>query len=180
MNYRIMRRLVLVGLAGLAMAVMAGPAMATKLPLNVTCPEFNSEDKTDSTVFQGKAKNLLVPAGHSCVIWGADVTKNVTVESGGFFGASNSTIGRDLISHSALVIDSGVYYTPGGKGPGPVTVGRDVILTGSSDNLDFCDTTVIRDFSVNGLHNAFELQIGDSSKRDLDYTGNFYSCQGES
>ncbi len=180
MNQRITQRLILLGVIGITMAAMAPAAMAkTKAPTNVTCPEFNPSDQTDSSVFQGTAKNLVVPAGHFCVIWGADVTKNVTVESGGFFGASNSTIGHDLVSHGALVIETGAYYTPGGKGPGPVTVGRDVILSGSSDNLDFCDTTVVRNFVANGLHNAFELQLGDTSERDLDYTNNFDSCQGE-
>lgn len=170
------RRLILLGLAGGAMAAMAPAAMAA--PQNVTCPEYNAEDKTDSTVFQGTAKNLLVPAGHFCVIYGAHITKNVTVEKEAGFGAINSTIGHDLISNSAAVVSTGVYQTAGGKGPGHVVVGHNITLSGHSFNLDFCDTTVKHNFNVNGLNNAFELQIGDTSQKNLDYTDNFYSCQG--
>ena len=46
-----------------------------------------------------------------------------------------------------------------------MVVGHNISLTGSSFNLDFCDTTVVHDFSVNGLKNAYELQIGDSIEK---------------
>jgi hypothetical protein len=168
----------LLALAGIAMAVMAPAAMAKGPPKVVVCPEYKGNDPTDSTVFQGTAKNLLVPAGHTCQIYGANITKDVTLESGSFFDAINSTIGRDLISNGATVVYLGVYQTEGGKGPGPVVVGHNIMLTGSSANLDFCDTTVSHNFIVNGLKNKYELQIGDSSQKNLDYTDNFYSCQG--
>jgi hypothetical protein len=169
------RRLLVFGLAGVAMAAMASAAMAAP-PTNVTCPEYNGTE--DSTVFQGTAKNLIVPPGHFCAIYGAHITRNVTVESEAFFAAINSTIGHNLISNGAAVIDTGVYKTPGGKGPGPVVVGHDITLSGHSSNLDFCDTTVNHNFNINGVNNAFELQIGDTSERNLDYTERYYSCQG--
>jgi hypothetical protein len=175
---RMMRRLTLLGLAYTAVAVVAPAAMAAHSSKNVTCPEYNPNDNTDSTVFQGTAKNLVVPPGHSCVIYGANVTRNVTAESGSFFGAINSTIGHDLISNGAAVVDTGVYQTPGKKGPGHVTVGGDIMLSGSSFNLDFCDTTVKHNFVVNGLLNEYELQIGDTSQNNLDYKDGFWSCQG--
>src|SRR5208282_1237360 len=80
------RQLAVLGLACLAMAAMAPVAMAAmKPPRDVTCPELKETDPTDSTVFQGTAKDLLVPAGHFCQIYGADITKNVILESGSFF-----------------------------------------------------------------------------------------------
>ncbi len=173
------RRVILLGAAVVAMVAAAAMAPAA-MARTTTCPEFNPEDTTDSTVYQSTAENLVVPAGHSCVIYNAHITSNVTVQSGAFFAAMNSTIGNNLISRGASVVYTGVYYTPGGKGPGHVTVGHNIVLKGSSYNLDFCDTTVGNDFIVRELHNAYELQIGDSSKQDLDYTGDFYSCQGES
>ncbi|HXB17083.1 MAG TPA: hypothetical protein VNV44_15210 [Solirubrobacteraceae bacterium] len=165
--------LALVGVA----VLVTGPAAQARVPKLVTCPEYNPNDNTDSTVFQGTAQNLVVPAGHACVIAGAKITKNVTLESGSTFGAIGSTIGRDLISNGASVVTTGVYQTPGGKGPEPVLVRHDIVLNGSSYNLDFCDTTVGHNFTANGLQNAYELQIGDSSKNNLDYTDDFYSCQ---
>ncbi|HUH81558.1 MAG TPA: hypothetical protein VLZ06_09555 [Solirubrobacteraceae bacterium] len=172
------RRLVLVGLVSVATAVIVPAAIAAGPPRVVTCPEYNANDPTDSTVYQGTAMNLFVPAGHECVMYGADISHDVTLESGSLFGAISSTIGHDLVSHGAAVISTGVYQTLGGKGPGPVVVGDNITLKGSSFNLDFCDTTVVHDFKVNGLKNAYELQIGDTSKNNLDYVDNFYSCQG--
>lgn len=169
----IRRPILLLGITGVAMAASAPAAMAGSS--FTYCPIFNN---TDSSLYQGTAKNLIVPANQACVIYGATITKNVTLEPGSFFAAESSTIGANLISHGAAVIDTGVYYTPGGKGPGPVAIGHNVVLTGSSYNLDFCDTTVGHDFKVNGLKNAFELQIGDTSKNNLDYKEGFYSCQG--
>jgi hypothetical protein len=165
-------------LAVAATAAMAPAAMAKGPPNVVVCPEYKEHDPTDSTVFQGKAKNLVVPAGHTCQIYGAHITRNVTLESGSFFNAIGSTIGHDLVSNGAAVVYLGVYQTEGGKGPGPVVVGHDITLSGSSYNLDFCDTFVHHNFDVNGLKNAYELQIGDTSQKNLDYVDDFYSCEG--
>ena len=170
------RRFVLLGLTGAA-AFAAATSSATAAG-NVTCQGYDPNDVTDAHVFQGSAANVTVPPGASCVIANANVTGNVTIGSGALFGAINSTIGNDLVSNGAAVVDTGVYSTPGGKGPGPVKVGHNITLSGSSYNLDFCDTTVGNDFVANNLKNAFELQIGDTSMRDLDYTDGFYSCNG--
>jgi hypothetical protein len=55
------------------------------------------------------------------------------------------------------------------------------MLSGSSPSpgyFGFCDATVMHDFKVNGVSNTFECQIGDPSQKNLDYTDNFYICNG--
>ena len=127
--------------------------------------------KTKCTgLFTGTAKDLVVPAGGSCVLEGATVTHDVTVGSGAFFGIDNSTVGHDVTSTGAAQIEF-IGYT------GPISVGHDVTLTGTSPeaqsygNYDVCDTTIGHDLTIKNAHLAYEIDLGDTGTQPEDICG---------
>src|SRR5690348_17046055 len=76
-------------------------------------------------VFTGTTKDLVVPPGAVCVVEGATITHDLTVGSGATMGIENSTVGHDVIGTGAAQIEF-IGYT------GPISVGHDIALTGTS------------------------------------------------
>src|SRR5690349_16657429 len=91
-------------------------------------------------VFTGTTKDLVVPAGNACAVVGATITHDLIVEKGASVGVDSSSIGHDLKGTGAALVEL-IGYT------GPIMVGHDVTLTGTSPEAqsygayDVCDTT---------------------------------------
>src|SRR3954463_13758724 len=78
----------------------------------VALPEAASSQTTECTgTLNGTYDRILVPAGATCTLAGATVSKNLTVEQGAWLFAHQSSIGGNLMSRDAKtvrVIDTNV------------------------------------------------------------------------
>jgi len=119
-------------------------------------------------VFTGTTKDLVVPAGNACAVIGATITHDITVEKGASLGIDNSTVGHDVKGTGAALVEF-IGYT------GPINVGHDVTLTGTSPQAqeygayDICDTTIGHDLSITGAQLAFEIEVGDVGPQDNEF-----------
>ncbi len=121
-------------------------------------------------LFTGTAKDVVVPPGNACAIIGATVTHDVTVGKGASLGVDNSSIGHDVKANGAALFEF-IGYT------GPISVGHDVVLTGTSPEAmsyggyDVCDTTIGHDLSITGADIAYEIEVGDTGPQDNEFCG---------
>lgn len=119
-------------------------------------------------VFTGTTKDLVVPAGNACAVVGATITHDLIVEKGASVGVDSSSIGHDLKGTGAALVEL-IGYT------GPITVGHDVTLTGTSPEAqsygayDVCDTTVGHDVSITGTNVADDIEVGDVGPQDNEF-----------
>src|SRR5437764_4593524 len=117
-----------------------------------------------SSKFSDTAVNLIVPAGHNCLLMGATITHDVIVEENGFLNAESPTIAPDLIATKPSAVGTG----DANDVVGPVSIGHDVIVRGGlTDQLgkhpccvDLPDTTVGHDLRLTGLLVDFEIGVG--------------------
>lgn len=151
---------------------VVGLQTAAAAPDTVTC----------SGRFSGTARDLIVPnqlttGAKNCLLMGATITHDVIVEEDGFVNAENTTIGHDLIASKPSVVSTGNANDVAG----PVTVGHDIVISGSlTDQFgnhtccpDINDATVGHDVRITGLLTDFELEVqGDSIGHDLVLSGN--------
>jgi hypothetical protein len=120
--------------------------------------------------FSGTTKDLVVPAGGFCVVEGGTITHDVTVGQGAFFGIDNSSVGHDVTGNGAAQIEFIGYN-------GPISVGHDVTLTGTSPeaqsygNYEVCDTTIGHDLTIAGVNVAFDVEVGDTGTQDSEFCG---------
>jgi hypothetical protein len=115
---------------------------------------------TCTGLFSGTAKDLVVPGGVTCVLVGATITHDVTVQPDGNLGAGGgTTIGHDLVATQADEIVAGNF--------GPLTVGHDLVISGidASPTLirgyEVCDTTINHDLKITGTLSDFPMNVGD-------------------
>jgi hypothetical protein len=130
-----------------------------------------------NTTFTGTTDTLTVPSGSWCILAGAAVNKDLTVEPSGelisFTGFSvgsdlkagqnaeldlfGGSVGHDLTADEPAVLDLGYG--------GPVTIGHDASISGSNAPnglfVDVCETTVSHDLKASGLVNVGEVEVGD-------------------
>ncbi|HST26163.1 MAG TPA: hypothetical protein VLJ76_09230 [Gaiellaceae bacterium] len=116
----------------------------------------------------GMPKDVVVPPGNACILEGVTVTHDVTVQTGASLGVDNSTIGHDVKADGAAFFEF-IGYT------GPIHVGHDVVLTGTSPNAqsfggyDICDATIGHDLSITGANVADEIEVGDNGPQDNEF-----------
>jgi hypothetical protein len=158
----ILRRGVVVGLAGVSLAaVAAGPASAAKPGRDVTCTGTvqNFGEVTGSV-----PHNVIVPANQACVITKATVGHDVIMEAGSYVGISSTTIRRDVIGHQVGTLETANFE----PNPGPVSVGHNLTLTGIQTNSEtangytICDTTVHHNLVISGTETPFGTVLGDT------------------
>ena len=116
----------------------------------------------------GSPKDVVVPPGSACVLEGVKVGHDVTVGKGASLGVDNSSIGHDVTVNGGALIEF-IGYT------GSITVGHDVVLTGTSPEAmsyggyDICDTTIGHDLSITKTNVAFEIEVGDNGGQDNEF-----------
>jgi hypothetical protein len=119
-------------------------------------------------VFTGTTKDLVVPAGNFCVVDGATITHDLTVEKGASLGLEDSSVGHDVKGTGAALVEF-IGFT------GPISVGHDVTLTGTSPEAqqygayDICDAAIGHDLTIKGATVAFEIEVGDNGPQDNEF-----------
>ena len=139
--------LLLAATCAVSLVVLQGAAADAP---NVTC----------SGIFSGKANDVTVAPGDFCILDGAKINRDVIVNTDATLAAENTTIGRDLRATKPYIIATGF----GGGTPGPVKVGRDLIISGVDPGAayyDICDTNVRRDLRITGTAVSGEIEVGD-------------------
>jgi hypothetical protein len=151
--------------------------LADTLKTAATTASTASGSTCSNATYSGSTASLTVPSGSWCILAGATIGKDVTVQSGGtlisFTGFNvgsdlkasqnaeldlySGSVGHDLTADKPAAVDLGFG--------GAVTVSHDVSISGSTAPngafVDVCQTTANHDLKVDKLSNNGEVEIGD-------------------
>jgi hypothetical protein len=144
-------------------AVLATACCAVAVALPASAAPKAATECTGT--LSGSFDSIVVPAGATCTLDGATVSKSVTVEKDASLFTSKSTIGGNLMSRNAQtvrVIDTDVHRNLMVSGTQGITtiggmdchvdpaVANNLMLKNNHGNIAVCDLTIARNLVLQG------------------------------